>query len=120
MGMQPAPATALAALQTCAANLDALPTAAAACAPAAAAVLQSGAAPSPECQDVSEVVARLQARQGQQLWPREQPSLAHPVVPSAAAVALFVQTGAGSGEGGAWKAGGACTGDDVWFVWGDM
>ena len=57
-------------------------------------VLQSGSAPSPECQDVAEVVARLQARQGQQLWPREQPSLAHPVVPSAAAVALFVQTGA--------------------------
>ena len=40
------------------------------------------------------MVARLQARHGQQLWPREQPSLAHPVVPSAAAVALFVQTGA--------------------------
>ena len=37
---------------------------------------------------------RLQARLGQQLWPREQPSLAHPMVPSAAAVALFVQTGA--------------------------
>lgn len=36
----------------------------------------------------------LQARLGQQLWPREQPSLAHPMVPSAAAVALFVQTGA--------------------------
>ena len=35
----------------------------------------------------------LQARLGQQLWPREQPSLAHPLVPSAAAVALFVQTG---------------------------
>lgn len=39
------------------------------------------------------MVSQLQARLGQQLWPREQPSLAHPMVPSAAAVALFVQTG---------------------------
>ncbi|KAL4428595.1 hypothetical protein ABPG77_008907 [Micractinium sp. CCAP 211/92] len=52
---------------------------------------QSTGTPSPECQDVAEVVAQLQARLGQQLWPREQPSLAHPMVPSAAAVALFVQ-----------------------------
>ncbi|KAL4434374.1 hypothetical protein ABPG75_000815 [Micractinium tetrahymenae] len=53
---------------------------------------QSTGVPSPECQDVAEVVAQLQARLGQQLWPREQPSLAHPMVPSATAVALFVQT----------------------------
>lgn len=56
--------------------------------------VQSTGVPSPECQDVAEVVAQLQARLGQQLWPREQPSLAHPMVPSAAAVALFVQAGA--------------------------
>lgn len=47
----------------------------------------------------------LQARLGQQLWPREQPSLAHPMVPSAAAVALFVQTGAPSA---CWVASVAC------------
>lgn len=54
---------------------------------------QSTGIPSPECQDVAEVVAQLQARLGHQLWPREQPSLAHPMVPSATAVALFVQAG---------------------------
>jgi hypothetical protein len=56
-----------------------------------------GAPPSPECQGVAEVVSQLQGRLGQQLWPREQPSLAQPLVPSAAAVAVFVQTGACGG-----------------------
>ena len=56
--------------------------------------LQSASsAPSAECVDVSQVVGKLQAGLGQRLWPREQPSLAHPLVPSAAAVALFVQSG---------------------------
>ncbi|KAI3439023.1 hypothetical protein D9Q98_001435 [Chlorella vulgaris] len=53
---------------------------------------QNAGALSPEGQGVAEVVAKLQARLGQQLWPREQPSLAHPMVPSASAVAVFVQT----------------------------
>ena len=60
---------------------------------APASVAQGAGPPSPECAGVAEVVAQLQGRLGQQLWPREQPSLVHPMVPSAAAVALFVQTG---------------------------
>ncbi|PSC67904.1 furry homolog-like [Micractinium conductrix] len=53
---------------------------------------QSTGAPAPECAEVAEVVSQLQSRLGQRLWPREQPSLAVPLVPSAGAVAVFVQT----------------------------
>ena len=55
--------------------------------------LQPGGAASEDHRRVAGVISQLQGLQGQQLWAREQPTLAAPVVPSAHAVASFVRTG---------------------------
>jgi hypothetical protein len=54
---------------------------------------QGAAAPGPagDYARVSGVIGYLQSLGGEPLWPREQPTLAHPWVPSAGFVAAFVQ-----------------------------
>jgi hypothetical protein len=53
----------------------------------------AGAGASAEHARVSSVIVRLQALEGEPLWPREAPGLARPWTPSAGYLTSFVQTG---------------------------